>query len=123
MKIRLHTEAVIDSAHYLRGYQGKCSTPHGHSWFLEVWVEGDNSQCDEIGILFDFGNIKKIQEILDHKLINGVEPFDLLNPTAENLAFWIYSELKKINSNLNYKVRLYETFVGKKTWVELGDFE
>jgi 6-pyruvoyltetrahydropterin/6-carboxytetrahydropterin synthase len=122
MELTLHTETVIDSSHYLKGYDGKCAAIHGHSWKLQVWIKGDSSQCDDVGILFDFGNIKKIQEKLDHKLINTISPFDEINPTAENLSIWIYNALTDINFNLKYKVRLYETAVGKETYCECGDF-
>lgn len=120
-KILLHTETVIDSSHYLRDYCGKCSSQHGHSWFIEVWIKGEKEDIDEVGILFDFGNIKKIKDKYDHKLINEIYPFTIINPTAENLAEQIYEELKEIKS-LEYKVRIYETKVGKETYCEYGDF-
>lgn len=122
MLLTLHTETVIDACHQLRGYNGNCSRQHGHSWWLHVWIKGDSSQKDEIGILFDFGEIKKIQGKLDHQFINEIPPFDTINATAENLSEWIYEELKKIKPDLQFKIRLYETAVTKKTWCECGDF-
>ena len=123
MKLTLHTETVIDSSHYLNDYNGKCANTHGHSWFVEIWIKGEPNQLDNVGILFDFGNVKKIKEKYDHKLINTISPFDEINPTAENLSMNIYDELLEINPNLDYKVRIYETKVGKETYCEYGDFE
>lgn len=122
MMLTLHTETVIDSAHFLRGYEGKCSSWHGHSWLIEVWIMGDSSKKDKVGILFDFGHVNYIKEFLDHKLINEIPPFDKKNPTAENLSEWVYDLLKNTNPDLMFKVRLYETAVRKETWCECGDF-
>lgn len=120
--LTLYTETVLDSCHQLRGYDGKCQNLHGHSWKVCVWIKGKKEERDEIGIIFDFSNIEKIKEKLDHKFINEVEPFDKINPTAENLSMFIYDELKHERSNLMFKVRIYETAVGKETYCEYGDF-
>ena len=124
-KLILHTETTIDSAHYLKNYDGKCANLHGHTWFIEVWVKGSPRQLDDVGILFDFTHIKKIKEKFDHKLINELDYFAIdipINPTAENITMIIYEELKKIRHDLEYKVRVYETKVGKETYCEYGDF-
>lgn len=93
------TRFHFDSAHYLRCYNGKCSHLHGHRWEIEVCIEG--SQLDEQGMLIDFGDVKSLlhplTEQFDHSLINDHESFSegKLNPTAENLAFYFFAELKK----------------------------
>jgi len=120
MEMTLFTEIVIDSAHQLKGYDGKCSRIHGHSWLLKCWCKGDDKQKDEIGILFDFTNLKKfIGEELDHFIIN--DKIDV-NPTAENISLWIYKKLKEKYPDLQFRVRLYETAVLKETYCERGDF-
>ena len=48
---RLETNASFDSAHFLKGYQGKCSNIHGHRWKVEVAVAGGN----EVVVLGAFG--------------------------------------------------------------------
>lgn len=87
----------IDAAHLLRGYQGKCANIHGHTWRLEVTLKGE--QLNEIGLLVDFNDVKSvIKEVtlaFDHKLINEVEPFDRINPSSENLAKYLFQELRK----------------------------
>lgn len=122
MLLRLYTETVIDSCHKLIGYDGKCQNLHGHSWKICVWIRGDSKYKDEVGILFDFGNIKSIKEKYDHKLLNEIPPFDRINPTAENISETIYNELNSIRPELDFKIRVYETAVGKETYCEVGDF-
>jgi len=128
MILTLHTETVIDSAHQLKGYKGICSRVHGHSWLVELWFRGSNQYLDEVGILVDFGIVKELKEVLDHKFLNDVVD---VNPTAENLSVWVYDwlhnrindENQKLKQRVEIKVRLYETVVGKKTYCECGDFK
>jgi 6-pyruvoyltetrahydropterin/6-carboxytetrahydropterin synthase len=120
MLLTLHTETTIDSAHCLNGYEGKCKQVHGHTWLIEIWIRGRYEDRDEVGILWDFGNIKRISDTLDHKMINDVIG---MNPTAENLSWWIYGYCHdSTKKELSFKVRVYETAVKKETWCEIGDF-
>lgn len=121
--LTLHTEVVIDSCHKLKDYEGQCSRLHGHTWLVEIWIKGEPYQKDKVGILFDFGNVKKIKDIFDHQFLNEIPPFDTINPTAENLTEHFYCKLKTENPNLMFKVRVYETKIGKETWCEFGDWE
>lgn len=85
----------FDAAHFLRGYPGKCANIHGHRWKVEITLQGE--KLDELGILIDFMDVKnmlkEVLEIFDHKMINDVSPFDSLNPTAENIARFIYERM------------------------------
>ena len=118
-KITLHTEDYFDSCHRLRNYEGKCCNYHGHTWKLEIWAQGVDNQKDEIGILFDFGEVKKIKELLDHKDLNEMVPyFSDVNPTAENISEFILNILKLKYINLDFRVKLFETYAGKKTWCQ-----
>jgi 6-pyruvoyltetrahydropterin/6-carboxytetrahydropterin synthase len=115
--ITLYTETVIDSCHNLRDYEGKCRNLHGHSWKISVWIQGTDEQKDEVGILFDFSNVAKIKEEFDHKYLNeDIEAFRTINPTAENISFYILDSLLSFKPNLQYRVRVYETAVGKETY-------
>jgi len=122
MKLLLHTEFDFDSAHQLEGHDGHCQNFHGHTYLCELWFKGDSSRRDKVGILVDFGIVREIRELLDHKNLNEVIKE---NPTAETISMWIYSWLKvKLEKNpVAVKVRLYETAVRKQTWCECGDFE
>jgi len=85
------------SAHTLRGYPGACSRMHGHNWKVEAEVEA--SRLNEIGMVIDFKDIKReIRNIageLDHYYLNDLEPFKETNPTAGNIAQYLFKELSK----------------------------
>jgi 6-pyruvoyltetrahydropterin/6-carboxytetrahydropterin synthase len=92
----ISVEKHFDAAHFLRGYQGKCEALHGHRFRVVVRVSA--SKLDEIGIAYDFVELKQyLGEILsrfDHTCLNDVPPFDKINPSSENIAATIYSELQ-----------------------------
>jgi 6-pyruvoyltetrahydropterin/6-carboxytetrahydropterin synthase len=113
--ITLRTEVEFDSAHYLEGYDGFCSRMHGHTWRIILLVKGHKSLMNDIGILWDFTNLKKIANEYDHYILNNKMS---CNPTAENIAITVYDKLKNENSTLKYRVRVYES---KKSFAELGD--
>ena len=89
------------AAHTLRDYPGACSRMHGHNWKVEVEVSA--TQLDDVGMAIDFKKIKlaarEVGDMLDHRYMNEVEPFDKINPTAENIAAWLYKGIgEKINN-------------------------
>jgi 6-pyruvoyltetrahydropterin/6-carboxytetrahydropterin synthase len=91
----------FSAAHQLRYHDGKYENLHGHNWTAIVTVE--TNELNEIGVGVDFVVLKKdIEEILsrlDYKNINEVPPFDSKNPSAENIARWLFGELaSQINS-------------------------
>ena len=106
----LTVEDWFSSAHQLRGYQGKCENLHGHNWKVELEVFGQ--ELDSLGMLMDFGDLKRIlKEILvqlDHKFLNELEPFDKINPTSELLAKFI---AQKAQENLPVEVGVYQVTV------------
>lgn len=101
-KYQLKILTDFAAAHTLRNYPGACSRMHGHNWKVELEVEA--SQLNELGIAIDFRDMKKttneICDRLDHQYLNDVPPFNKLNPTAENIAAYLYTEIgKQINSD------------------------
>lgn len=89
-------EFTIEAAHRLPNVpQGhKCARLHGHSFRVEVHVQGP---VDEgAGWVVDFADIKKaftpLFEQLDHHYLNEIE--GLSNPTSENLAKWVWTRLR-----------------------------
>jgi len=93
---QVSVEQHFDAAHFLRGYGGKCEALHGHRFRVVVKVEA--SKIDDVGIAYDFTELKRqMSDILfrfDHTCLNEVPPFVKLNPSSENIASTIYSELK-----------------------------
>jgi 6-pyruvoyltetrahydropterin/6-carboxytetrahydropterin synthase len=91
----MFTAKVIEgfsAAHRLRGYQGDCERLHGHNYRVEVAVE--SPQLDAAGIVMDFRDLKQILKDvlngLDHQYLNDLEPFTTINPSAENIAEYIF---------------------------------
>ena len=95
------------SAHSLRNYPGDCSRLHGHNWQVEVSV--CSQVLDDNGIAIDFREIKKQTKLVikrvDHQYLNEIEPFDVLNPTAENIVKYFFDEVGLFLNNENVKVK------------------
>lgn len=109
-------EQSFAAAHALRGYKGKCERLHGHNYKVQVAVRGE--ELDEIGLLVDFVDLKRwlkqIVERLDHSHLNELEPFDHLNPSAENLARYFYEEIDRQLKAQNPGRKLHVAWV--KVW-------
>lgn len=87
-------EETFAAGHALRGYKGKCENLHGHNYRVRVSLRGPD--LDSIGLLYDFRDLKQIihcaVDRLDHQFLNDLPPFDVLNPSAENLARYFFEE-------------------------------
>lgn len=85
----------ISAAHKLDlPYESKCANLHGHNWIVEITITAN--ELTDYGMVLDFVEIKKmIHDKLDHQNLNDVLK---VNPTAENIAYWIQTT---INSYLN----------------------
>lgn len=86
----------FEAAHFLPHVPAghKCRRMHGHSFRVEVYVAG--AVDPETGWVMDFADLKAcfepLEDRLDHRLLNEIEGLE--NPTSENLARWIWRELK-----------------------------
>ncbi|MCG8529998.1 MAG: 6-carboxytetrahydropterin synthase QueD [Desulfovibrionales bacterium] len=113
---RLTVRSDFAAAHALRNYCGKCENIHGHNFAVEAVVEGD-TLSEDVEILLDFKvlktELKAVLELLDHKDLNTTPPFDVMNPSSENLARFIYKELEKRLAE--HGVRVYSITVSEKT--------
>ena len=127
----LKTNSCFDSAHFLKGYEGKCANIHGHRWdvCIEVYSENLEEHGNTRGMIVDFSKLKSdlrhLTENLDHCLIiekNSLKPttkqalldenFKIVEvdfrPTAENFSKYFFDEM----SSMGYKVKcatVYET--------------
>jgi 6-pyruvoyltetrahydropterin/6-carboxytetrahydropterin synthase len=114
-------EETFAAGHALRNYKGKCENVHGHNYRVQVTVEGE--ELNSIGLLVDFGDIKKLIRAivgrLDHQFLNDLAPFDAINPSAENMARYFYDE---ITSGLEAsgprirEVKIWETDITSATY-------
>ena len=97
MRISLSKTFRFEAAHWLPTFpEGhKCRRMHGHSFEVEVVVEGEVDPAK--GYLIDYGDIKQAiepaRQELDHYVLNEIEGLE--NPTAEHLAKWVYDRVKR----------------------------
>lgn len=130
MKIGIE-DLKFDSAHYTEGITDKCTNIHGHTFTLNVEIEGGEID-KETGMVLDFGILKNtVREILeewDHKFlvpksktkeVKTEGPFDIeIKPlegeaaTTENIAIEIAKEIYQ-ELELPVRVKLYE---GEKSY-------
>jgi 6-pyruvoyltetrahydropterin/6-carboxytetrahydropterin synthase len=140
--VRLSKEIDFEMAHALRGYDGLCSSIHGHSYKMVVTVKGiplADESGNRDGMIIDFSDLKQllmncIVKNYDHALVLH-EKDDILGleknqykgklirtkfqPTCENLVSYFASVIRK---NLPKKVllssvRLYETNTSYCEWL------
>lgn len=114
-------EVEFDAGHRVPSHSGKCRSPHGHRYKVQLQVGGslvNSGGSSDEGMVADFGDIKQllttyIHDVLDHGsivYINDVNYRKLLEadfedeedwkvilfpyvPTAENLALWCFEQL------------------------------
>jgi 6-pyruvoyltetrahydropterin/6-carboxytetrahydropterin synthase len=112
-------ERHFDAAHYLREYHGKCEALHGHRYRVIVRVEAQ--QVNEIGLAYDFTVLKRqLDDILDrfdHTCLNDVPPFDEINPSSENIAATVYSELAPKLRDDPASLTCVEVYESPDSWV------
>jgi 6-pyruvoyltetrahydropterin/6-carboxytetrahydropterin synthase len=92
----IHKVFQVEAAHRLPHVPSghKCARLHGHSFRIEVHVNGE---LDPVrGWVMDFADIKAafqpLYDRLDHHYLNEIEGLE--NPTSERLAVWIWERLK-----------------------------
>ena len=88
----LRKEFTFNAAHNLVRYRGKCEALHGHTYTIAVVLEGTP---DEEGMIMDFTDLSGIVKeraisLLDHSYINDI----IEQPTAENIAHWIWDRVE-----------------------------
>jgi 6-pyruvoyltetrahydropterin/6-carboxytetrahydropterin synthase len=119
-------EAHFSSGHFLREYYGKCENPHGHNYRVLVTLAG--AELESNGLLLDFKVLKDILKpvvnYLDHHMINELAPFDVVNPSAENLAKYFFDETNsRLSEITGGRVRvkqstIFETDTSQATYYE-----
>ncbi|SHI99222.1 6-pyruvoyl trahydropterin synthase family protein [Pseudobutyrivibrio xylanivorans] len=127
----LTAEASFDGAHFLAGYDGKCSNLHGHRWRVILKIKTDKLQSEgqQRGMVVDFGDVKnalkKETDFFDHSFIYEegslkeatvaallAEDFEMhvvpFRPTAENFARYFFDKFKDYGFTVA-EVTVYET--------------
>ncbi|MCI0363586.1 MAG: 6-carboxytetrahydropterin synthase QueD [Phycisphaerales bacterium] len=96
MRVRLVKTFTFEAAHFLPSFPDghKCRRMHGHSFTVDVVVEGEIPKGKHY--LIDYGDMKGVidpvyQEI-DHHCLNEIRGLE--NPTSEMLAKWLWERLR-----------------------------
>ncbi|MCD6130465.1 MAG: 6-carboxytetrahydropterin synthase QueD [Deltaproteobacteria bacterium] len=111
----------FSAAHSLRNYQGPCEKLHGHNFKVEVTISC--KRLNKLSIGMDFKEIKQIlRDILkklDHTFLNELPYFKSVNPTSEEIARFIYMEMKnRVDNNCKMKcVAVWESDNSKATYI------
>jgi len=107
----LNIRKEFSAAHRLREYQGQCEALHGHNWKVDIFAAA--VKLNKTGMAADFKDLKRclndILEELDHTYLNDLAYFKKYNPTSENIAKYIFDELKP--QLARFKVRLTKVTV------------
>ena len=94
--VEIFKQFRIEAAHWLPNVPPghKCGRMHGHSFEIEVHVSGPVDP--KLGWVLDFADIKAafqpVEDRIDHYCLNEVEGLE--NPTSENLARWVWEQLR-----------------------------
>ncbi|SFH52158.1 6-pyruvoyltetrahydropterin/6-carboxytetrahydropterin synthase [Pseudobutyrivibrio sp. OR37] len=128
----LTAEASFDGAHFLSGYEGKCSNLHGHRWRVILKIRSNELQekGQQRGMVVDFQDVKAAlkeeSDFFDHTFIFekdtlksttvaalNDEGFLLrvvdFRPTAENFSKYFYDRFTQKYGFEVAEVTVYET--------------
>ncbi len=89
----------FEAAHQLPNHDGKCRNLHGHTYRVELDIEGPVCLTDgtpKEGMIVDFSDVSKLFKelvfnVCDHSFLNESLPVD--PTTAENISLWIFDVL------------------------------
>ncbi len=115
MKLGITTH--FDAAHSLARHPGKCKQLHGHTYRVDIVVDGE--QQEETGCVADFGELKAViadvLELVDHTYLNEVLGY----PTSENIALFLKAELEQRfqNSKLGVSLHSVRVWEARDKWV------
>ena len=93
--MRISKTFTFDAAHQLphvpEGHQ--CGRLHGHTYQVDIEVDGPMDEKQ--GWVMDFAEIKDafkpLEKQMDHHFLNDIPGLE--NPTAENMAIWIWERM------------------------------
>ena len=127
----LTAEAAFDGAHFLSGYEGKCSNLHGHRWRVVLKIKAEDLQKEgqQRGMVVDFSDVKNAlkteTDYFDHSFIyekDTLKPATVaalkeenfllrvvdFRPTAENFSKYFYDKFTGYGFKVA-EVTVYET--------------
>jgi 6-pyruvoyltetrahydropterin/6-carboxytetrahydropterin synthase len=96
MRARLTKDFTFEAAQTLPNVPAghKCARMHGHSFKVEVTVEGQVDPAT--GWIYDHSRIshamQPLLDMMDHAYLNDIDGLE--NPTIENMAHWLWQRLQ-----------------------------
>jgi 6-pyruvoyltetrahydropterin/6-carboxytetrahydropterin synthase len=112
-------EDTFDAAHCLRDYEGNCRRLHGHTYRVRAAFRFRS--LDNLGMAMDFrkakDTLRAVLHYMDHHYINELPEFSADNPTAENIAKFLYDRIKADHPE-TYSVSVWETPTSCATYFE-----
>ena len=103
----IYVKDQFAAVHALRGYDGQHAKMHGHNWTVEACIQC--TKLNQRGIGIDFQDVREtlgdVVGLLSHTNLNDVAEFGAINPTTENLAKFIYSELSRRLNTAHIRVK------------------
>ncbi len=112
----------FSAAHLLRNYKGKCEQLHGHNYKVTVAARAPSLGLS--GMVIDFGDLKRaakaVAERLDHRFLNELPPFDAIEPSAENLAYYFFQQIAADlgdDAQILHSVSVWESDASKATYL------
>jgi len=116
----------FSAAHRLRDYKGKCEHLHGHNYRVHVIARA--AATGRSGMVIDFGDLKKattpVLEQLDHAYLNEIKPFDQIEPSAENIAAFLFEQIRRgldDRSEILYEVMVWESDSCRASFIRDSD--
>ena len=111
----------FSAAHSLREYGGNCENLHGHNWTVELICKAD--KLDDLGMVLDFrvlkGALDEVLEVLDHSFLNDIDPFKKINPSSENIARYIWNEVKsRLPADGSARLASVRVWESEDSWAE-----
>ncbi len=104
----------FDAAHSLPKYDGMCCRVHGHTYKVEVVVEG--MVDDDTGFVMDFYDLKKMAgeavNELDHRYLNDIIKY----PTTEAIIDYIWKRMERELANRNVRLISIRVWEGEGKW-------
>lgn len=112
----------FSAAHLLRNYNGKCEHLHGHNYRVNVVARAHST--GDGGMVIDFGDLKRaantVVDKLDHTFLNEISPFDTIEPSAENIAHYLFQEIATIlgeQAQVLHRVSVWESDTSRATFI------
>lgn len=113
---------TFEAAHHLPDHNGKCRKIHGHTYTLEVTIQGEKQNAvkykSDSGMVMDFHDLSKIvnDNIIgkyDHSYLNDF--FEV--PTAESMIEEFAREIEELLPP-SVKLKRLHLWEGKNSYVE-----